>query len=119
MTGMPEKIWIEDDGVHLVGQREGFWTEDNCDQSPHAYTRSDLAQQAWRPIESAPYDTPVIIFVPWERNLIGEAVRDKENDAWRWANTNHGDQTFEWIEAGWSAPTHWMPLPSAPTETKE
>ena len=45
--------------------------------------------------------------------VVGEAYRDDESGDWWWANQSWGNYHAEKIDK----PTHWMPLPPAPTDT--
>lgn len=60
---------------------------------------------SWQPIETAPLDTPVIVF---DAPAVGEA-RHIEDHGWYWAGN---DPTDVW--GGQIYPTHWMPLPEPP-----
>lgn len=59
----------------------------------------------WRPIESAPSDTPVLLYTPKLHEANPERIEAREYHNSR-AGSRHA----------WA--THWMPLPSAPKATK-
>jgi hypothetical protein len=69
----------------------------------------------WQPIETAPKDVWVLVFCPW----LSEARIGKFNTqrpghyGWRVMHS-----TYKGAAPLYSAqPTHWMPLPAAPTTT--
>lgn len=68
----------------------------------------------WQPIETAPWETEVLLFgpsgylKPHDKFFInGYRVRDWHQGGWNDATGTHLS------ECGWK-PTHWMPLPPAP-----
>lgn len=84
------------DGCHACGALPCDWVDN----------------PGWRLIETAPRDgTAVIINVD---DTVGEAyfsASDDHHEGWWWANTSWGDY---WADKAGN-PTHWLPLPSAPT----
>jgi hypothetical protein len=82
-----------------------------------------LEEGGWQDIETAPRDgTPVIIAVPTKDQddfHVGEAYFDPEhydNGDWWWAGTSYGEYHAGPVsEINWHAPTHWQPLPKAPS----
>ena len=75
--------------------------------------RADAAQPAWRPIESAPFgergkpETYILISKQEQgTTLVATGYRNQ-----------HG--AYEWFGGGMRGITHWMPLPSAPSEQGE
>ena len=68
----------------------------------------------WQPIETAPYNTAVLVYVPnWEHYGAG---------VYRAIRVNMGSG-IRWHSSAWACgrdfgsdvqPTHWMPLPAAP-----
>jgi hypothetical protein len=71
----------------------------------------------WQPIDTAPTDTRVLIY--------GGKTRLASNDEWlednavRLAKKYSGDHHYTVNGCFDSKPTHWMPLPDAPTAKKE
>lgn len=89
-----------------------------------------LAQQGWQPIETAPPQTTrALIYWPafkLNADLEQSDERSPENDlvaeGYRVGRNNwESDLVTEHFEDeagfGYGDPTHWMPLPSPPTET--
>ncbi|GGA99938.1 hypothetical protein GCM10011491_30240 [Brucella endophytica] len=82
-----------------------------------------VVADGWQPIETGPKDkTRVIIAVPTKDKddfIVGEAYFDPDNyegGDWWWANTMVGGWPDDPIsEINYHAPTHWMPLPAAPS----
>jgi len=73
----------------------------------------------WQPIESAPNGTPVLCY--WPPITIGDIKCSAyTGEAWKrfgnWFRTRdgYGAPTYDL-----NAPTHWMPLPSPPDQSKE
>lgn len=60
---------------------------------------------SWQPIETAPKDGDVLVYVARSKEQF-VAYWDEEEEAWRFAPN-----------AKLKTPTHWMPLPPAPKET--
>ncbi len=65
----------------------------------------------WQPIETAPMDTPVLI---WDGQMMATAYcwafeSSPERKHW----SIHGASGYE-FEEEFDAPTHWMPLPEPP-----
>lgn len=96
--------------------------------SPDHADAGKVEGDGWLPIESAPKDrTSVIIAVPAEEKkdgfIVGEAYFDPENyegGDWWWAGSSHTDHFDSPIsDLNYNAPTHWRPLPSAPSEGAE
>jgi hypothetical protein len=69
----------------------------------------------WQPIETAPFETPILIFAyEWKDGptIICAAIKRKETKDWHsWVAI--GATGYEW-ENDFEKPTHWMPLPSPP-----
>jgi hypothetical protein len=65
----------------------------------------EQAGEGWQPIETAPKDVWVLVWTPPRTTV---AYRQRHQDRWL---VNGGGGLFV-------APTHWMPLPSPPTEEK-
>jgi len=103
----PERIWAEITdtdyrGVGVMG--EWFYTPNGVGVE---YTRADIAP-TWRSIDSAPKDGTVIL--GWWNSECIETITFRGN-AWTWSSD--GDS---WSHGG--GPTHWMPLPQPPEDTK-
>ena len=63
----------------------------------------------WQPIETAPYDVPVLVFCPkrgpepdQQQVLTRQILPRNQGEWWVWGD----EYSFE--------PTHWMPLPKPP-----
>ena len=117
----------------LMGGTSPNWPCPFCTQdalvtavSEVAALRERLARvQAWQPIKTAPKDgTWIIAFVPstgrshavqWDKQF--DLARDDEEDdaGYRGAWTDHAVQSFGYEELKEYVPTHWMPLPEAPS----
>lgn len=99
---------------------EQLITDRNHAVERQAVLETQLAEAAqrtqWQPIETAPKDgTAILIAVG---HLVGEArfVEDEGSElGWWWANEGPGDYHADKIELRQGQPTHWMPLPAAPT----
>jgi hypothetical protein len=66
--------------------------------------------EGWRPIATAPKDgTEVLIFVPGSGEQF-VAYWNKRFEAWLYAATSSGVRVFT------KEATHWMPLPTPPTD---
>ena len=83
-----------------------------------------VAGAAWLPIESAPKDgTWVLVFGNVWAGEISGVARNPKGDVGiaRYTNGKSDYPGDWWDEAGddayscWCQPTHWMPLPPAPT----
>lgn len=72
-----------------------------------AYAAGQASKQEWQPIETAPRDGTAV-FV----SLIGSDIPHParfENGEWR--------MTWDrYALSDWDGPTHWMPLPAAPSQ---
>ncbi len=74
---------------------------------------AQAAQPGWRTIESAPKDGTVIL--GYRNGRIGTASKVPRDDCEMWTFCG----TSAWVEIHPTVkPTHWMPLPAAPS-TKE
>jgi len=77
------------------------------------YTTTDHYNQfnvlSWQPIETAPRDKLLLMFVPEQSIYIGEAWTDHTSE--------DNDAFFYVLELGEIYPTHWMPLPAPPSTT--
>lgn len=78
----------------------------------------DLVGQArqWEPIETAPINTPVLVFKVFESGeiQIAKAINRQYEDLEPWQK---GWNTCDCKYAlGVAKPTHWQPLPEAPQE---
>ena len=77
-------------------------------------------EQRWRPIDSAPKDKEILVFngenafpAMWREP---EEYRDYgEEGGWCEARYDHGGMLYEGVDVVEKQPTHWMPLPPAPT----
>jgi hypothetical protein len=68
------------------------------------------ASAGWQPIETAPKDgTPLLLGWPTFHPLVGHC----EDGLWGELDSDFGFEPFE------NTPTHWMPLPAAPTITRK
>ncbi len=63
---------------------------------------------AWLPIESAPKDRTILLWIPrrFPSVVVGSQWSDDDGLSWGW-----------WAGPSLVQPTHWMPLPQPPTET--
>jgi hypothetical protein len=86
---------------------------------------SDAAASEWRPIESAPKDGTNVILTNGKDVAEGNWVHDeggtteyRDSDG-RWISQDDRDGFEGWIDwlGGMPDPTHWMPLPTAPSIT--
>jgi hypothetical protein len=81
-----------------------------------AAARSQVTQDGWRPIESAPEMRTVLLWADtstpdlpnWR---MGSGVYDSNLKVWIW----EGEQVRGWA----FPPTHWQPLPPPPSQTEE
>lgn len=91
---------------HLYNQPDrASWVENKADT-----IAAFIAAQGWRPIETAPKDWTHVLVV--DDGTVGEARWT--DDGWYWGSDHSSNP--------WSCllnPTHWMPLPAAPSGTKE
>ncbi len=78
------------------------------------YMLDVAAASQWRPIETAPKDgAEILVFAAGSCYVVGWGAPDFE--WWCVDDNKHGPYPLRG-----SAPTHWMPLPAAPSEpTKE
>jgi hypothetical protein len=65
----------------------------------------------WQPIDTAPRDTQILLFVPPSGVYIGEGWTDHTRD--------EKPAYFYDLEVGEIQPTHWMPLPAPPKKENE
>jgi hypothetical protein len=65
-----------------------------------------VTEMTWYSIETAPKDTPILLFCPENSIHIGEC----------WTNYTEDDNPpfYMNLEIGEIYPTHWMPLPEPP-----
>lgn len=111
----PDKMWadVDDDGLTCCHTSEYPGSKE--------YIRADLAQATpqWQPIETAPKDGTNILLLIGGKVIQGYWCCEKWNDAFPGWDVvvlpSHGcgccgDTNPE--------PTHWMPLPKAPEESK-
>lgn len=73
----------------------------------------------WRPISEAPRDGRlVLLWIPHPDGgcVIAPSVESVEAGAWEKAKIYH--LNGEWPDVRWN-PTHWMPLPTPPTEASD
>jgi hypothetical protein len=74
----------------------------------HAMRRATLQARSdvWQPIETAPKDQAVVLWVPrrYPHVVIGEHWAHSDELTWGW-----------WTQSSRVEPTHWMPLPLPPT----
>lgn len=59
----------------------------------------------WEPIDTAPKDNQLVLL--YEEGRIYTGRRRVPHDYWDWNGEEDG---------GFGKPTHWMPLPSPPTQ---
>ena len=92
---------------------EAFIIDDRQEEAVRLWnTRTKPSQAGWQPIESAPKDgAPFIAYQNGEiyacRWLIDEPDEGPPAEGW-----------FDTVNASFEAPTHWMPLPTAPLSQK-
>lgn len=68
----------------------------------------------WQPIESAPKDNPILLYVVQRPDMYCEAVG--EPDGWQHMDVGYWDPIErDWVTWHSGDPTHWMPLPEPPT----
>jgi len=114
----PERIWVN----AFYGNYDNLCvvrTKADADTSLPEYVRADLAP-TWRSIDSAPKDgTPVDL---WGINHLrhkrsGERLT---NVAWGRLTDWLGNERDDWKTGRGEdfQPTHWMPLPQPPEDTK-
>ncbi len=72
----------------------------------------------WQPIETAPKDLRVLVFVPdtYGNPTISGVFTAQWLDGYGWESGYVGCMDEA---AGLTAPTHWMPLPIAPSSDDE
>lgn len=80
----------------------------------------------WQSIETAPKDGSCILV--WSRTWAGEVNRPEEDNGSCYVafyTNGKSDYHGEWwyvhggdAHASWVQPTHWMPLPTPPEETR-
>lgn len=75
--------------------------------------RQLLDQTAWRPIVEAPTDGTEILLTNGKEVIIGWFSRGE------WTGGCYGEYSEVSEEIEIDKPTHWMPLPSVPTEDKK
>jgi hypothetical protein len=75
---------------------------------------------AWQPIETAPLETPILLFVPEfeyfepsDQRVM--ATRHSHGGVSYWSIINDGNRGGLTV----TPPTHWMPLPDPPASTIE
>ena len=99
-----------------------------CEDGPHEWYKRHsntitaaleaMAEDGWRPIESAPRDGEEILLAElcnngeWERGQAYWCVRENK---WYEQNTHYTD----FHDRSWDTPTHWMPLPQPPKGTNK
>ena len=62
----------------------------------------------WQPIETAPMDGTPLLLWGWNDVQVGWFCNDRDDDR-EWINADYDDL----------APTHWMPLPAPPQQTRD
>lgn len=84
-----------------------YYSKSCIDEMQRELKTAEPAQrEQWQPIETAPKDgTYVLLYCDYYG--IGRCVWDDWRGVWRSDDPNHG--------IGFPQPTHWMPLPAAPT----
>lgn len=61
----------------------------------------------WQPIETAPSDTPLLVWQPnWPRMIVARRGTEYRGTADKWFDS----------EGYTSTPSHWMPLPESPRD---
>ncbi len=75
---------------------------------------AEVRKDAWQPIETAPKDgAEVFLWLPSPYNRIEKA---RWFDLWEnWQLGEFPDHSDEYCGIGSALPTHWMPLPAAPS----
>ena len=73
------------------------------------YMLGVAAASQWRPIETAPKDGTVIL-------AFRALPCGPEMSSVAWKHKEHAFGNSGWHYPEWNGPTHWMPLPSAPTK---
>lgn len=68
--------------------------------------------QQWQPIETAPKDTPVLVWAKDE-----QMITAKYDTRYKWQLLDSGSYAED-HDMSYN-PTHWMSLPSAPEEVKK
>lgn len=88
----------------------------SCKQIPvaiQAALNSLPAEQAWRPIETAPKDRTWVLGF---ESRIGMNDKYTPHEVMRWVDFGLSDRGAHWRNSmnNLCQPTHWMPLPAAP-----
>ena len=67
----------------------------------------------WQPIETAPFDVPVLLFFRSHRHSYLACGQKGRTCGWAGASF-HSDPPGAWTTVMGETPTHWMPLPDPP-----
>lgn len=113
----------------LEKARDAFWSvprepsEAALERAIRAYLAAvPTPPAAWQDISTAPKNRArIIVAVPSgtpDDYYVGEAYFQPNDGHWWWANTSPVDDYADPIDEAGSAPTHWMPLPPAPSEER-
>lgn len=80
------------------------------------------AKGEWQPIETAPKDgTSVLLWGLWAGEISGIGKVPGMGIGYYSGSGDYASQGFLWVDVGgdayavWGNPTHWMPLPDAPS----
>ena len=101
-------------GDELFSRVNGFTvtlhtSDQTRDFGQRCYMLGVAAASQWRPIETAPKDGTVIL-------AFRALPCGPEMSSVAWKHSEHAFGNSGWHYPEWNGPTHWMPLPSAPTK---
>jgi hypothetical protein len=92
--------------------RSGAYDGDSLVQTMVRHRIAGQAELAWQDIATAPKDGS------WVLGFWPACSLEDQITAMRWQEGSFSDGPY-WMDSGdnrdWTAPTHWMPLPSAPS----
>jgi hypothetical protein len=88
--------------------------EDGCERGPAEVAASKIVAllPTWQPIETAPYDTPILVFGYWERWGHGPTPRMA---VWERDSRYKGDALEFFSKEINGDVIRWMPLPESPS----
>lgn len=90
---------------HERDNRRGVYPPHDTLISHRARLLGHIKAQDWRPIETAPRDEKILLWVPGERYPLKG-----------WWCKRHQWETYECGLISSDTPTHWQPLPASPHE---